>query len=280
VTRSDLGTFPAAVAHVECAGDRHTVRWEAGELISVDHADPEGERALGALGGTSLGCIDILNAWARHRSDPRLLSALTRGYSDHVRPETGRHGGAPRGGSSTAVAGRPRATSTASAGSYRPMGGTRMLSGMVNLSAAMAPPGRGDSIALLAGLDGDVALRLAATVTAELLEGDLAGIGAALEASLFGRVANSLVTWLGDRDLRLTLEIVQPGDEVFVAEGPQGDLRVALPLRWVADVWGRGLPIVAGRFCLAVIEATPHRVALETISSDFGPSRPMTVEFT
>jgi hypothetical protein len=280
VTRSDLGTFPSAVAHINCGGDHHTVRWEAGELISVDHGDPDGERALAALGGSSLECIDVLNAWARHRRDPRLLSALTRGFSDHVRPETDRHRAVPQGRPPGAVPGRPPGISMRGMGSYTVMVGANMLISSGPSSATMEPLGSDDFIALLAGLDRDVAMRLAATVTAGLLDGNVAGVGAVLEASLFGRVANSLVTWLGDPGLRLTLEVVQPGEPEFVEEGPEGDLRVALPLRWVTEVWGRGLAIVAGRFALAVVEATAHRVELETISSDFGPPRTLAVELS
>ena len=37
--------IPAAEVTVPCGGDTHTVRWEAGELIAVDHGDPKGEAA-------------------------------------------------------------------------------------------------------------------------------------------------------------------------------------------------------------------------------------------
>jgi hypothetical protein len=38
--------IPAAEVTVLCGGYTHTVRWEAGELIAVDHGDPEGEAVL------------------------------------------------------------------------------------------------------------------------------------------------------------------------------------------------------------------------------------------
>ena len=82
----DLSTFPAATATVECQWQSHTIRWEAGDLVASDHDDPEGERALAALGGTDIACINVLNAWQRHRCDPRLLTVCTRGPGDPVQP--------------------------------------------------------------------------------------------------------------------------------------------------------------------------------------------------
>ena len=82
-----LGDLPRATTHLECSGERHAIRWAAGELSAPDHGDPEGERALAALGGTSCACLDILSAWARHREDPRLLTAVSRGTGDMIQSE-------------------------------------------------------------------------------------------------------------------------------------------------------------------------------------------------
>ncbi len=78
----DIRAFAPATAVVDCDGHRHRLRWEAGEVLAPDHGDPGGERALAVLGGKKLTCIEVLNAWAAHRRDPRVLSVLTRGPGD------------------------------------------------------------------------------------------------------------------------------------------------------------------------------------------------------
>ena len=87
MTTERLRELPAAIARVNCSGERHAVRWEGGDLIALDHDDPEGERALAALGGTSCTCLAVLRAWARRKESPGLLSALSRGPQDPVQSE-------------------------------------------------------------------------------------------------------------------------------------------------------------------------------------------------
>ena len=71
MTPDRLRELPAAIARVNCSGARHAVRWEGGDLIALDHDDPEGERALAALGGTSCTCLEVLGAWAAPEGEPR-----------------------------------------------------------------------------------------------------------------------------------------------------------------------------------------------------------------
>ena len=59
----------------------------SGNLVALDHDDPEGERALAALGGTSCACLDVLGAWSRQRENPGLLTALSRGTQDQIQVE-------------------------------------------------------------------------------------------------------------------------------------------------------------------------------------------------
>ena len=135
------------------------------------------------------------------------------------------------------------------------------------------PPSGEDEIALLAGLGGAIPWRMAATVTSVLLDDQTISGGQqircrpALEASLFGRVRNTLANWRGSRGLRVELQIIEPG-EVPAVDESEGSLRVRLPLTWVADVWGRGMGIVAESFTLGVRQAAPNRCVLETISHD------------
>lgn len=59
---------------IECEGSRHILRWEAGQLRTPDHPDPEAERTLGALGGDVPACIRLRAAWTTHQNDPALVT--------------------------------------------------------------------------------------------------------------------------------------------------------------------------------------------------------------
>ena len=71
--------IPAAEVPVLCGGDTHTVRWEAGELIAVDHSDPEGDVTLA---GESVPCVELLRTWSRRADDPHVLTLASRGPTD------------------------------------------------------------------------------------------------------------------------------------------------------------------------------------------------------
>jgi hypothetical protein len=137
-------------------------------------------------------------------------------------------------------------------------------------------------LGILANLDYPMTLRLVATATTALLgqPGDPANPSArpALSASLFGRSWSALRDWLGVPDLEMELTVADPADEPTIELGISAPLRVALPLDWVVSVWGRDLTIVAGRFCLGVIESTATRTALLSVGPDFEAPRRLIVE--
>jgi hypothetical protein len=155
-------------------------------------------------------------------------------------------------------------------------------------SGSLPTPDRSHSfeedMGLLAGLGSALTMRLVAIVTARLLdrtaaddpEGD--SVRPALEASLFGRAVSVLRTWTGEPALEIELDVVEPGDEAVVPGGEDDVMRVALPLQWVPEVWGRDLAVVSGRLAVAVIEAGENRTTLKTVGSDFGPWRTLTIE--
>jgi hypothetical protein len=277
VTGSGLGSLPPAIARVDCGEDRHTIRWEAGQLVALDHGDPDAERALAALGGQSFTCVDILSAWARARHDRRLLSALTRGLGDPMQADPahfppGQRGNWGRGAGSSTSGGR----TTSSA---------RLVASSVRGPSLASERPTDDEFRLLATLGHDLAFRMAATVTVHLLEEEDAPPGttpprAALEASLWGRVASTLRTWLGNPTLKVVLDVIEPDQPCAIEQLPDHQLRVALPLRWVADVWARDVALVAGRFSLSIIDASAQEVLLETIGPDLGPPRPLRIEWT
>ncbi len=181
-------------------------------MIAPDHGNPEGERALAALGGTTYACLEVLDAWARRRDDPRLLTALTRGPSDPVAPGPGSQG--PRGPRMqlNAVLPARRRLASASGRGVGWVGYAPMSSGLTTRAHAGSPepPDQTrsfeDDILLLAGFERSMEMRLVATVTARLLD----RIGAddsvtgptrpALETSLFGRASSTVRTWLGAPD--------------------------------------------------------------------------------
>ena len=72
-------SIPPAEVTVPCGGDTHTVRWEAGELIAVDHSDPEGDVTLA---GESVPCLELLRTWSRRADDPHVLTLASRGPTD------------------------------------------------------------------------------------------------------------------------------------------------------------------------------------------------------
>jgi hypothetical protein len=73
-----------AQTSLTCEGASHRLRWERGELRALDHDDAEAERTLAALGDQRCACIDMLDAWARHACDLRVLVLASRGPADRL----------------------------------------------------------------------------------------------------------------------------------------------------------------------------------------------------
>ena len=67
----------------------------------------------------------------------------------------------------------------------------------------------------------------------------------------------------------MVVDVVEPGAETVTVNQTDDTVRVALPLEWVSEVWGRDLAIVGGQFALAVSKATKGRTTLRTIGADF-----------
>lgn len=91
--------LPPTELPLDCAGQRHRLRWESGTLHALDHADPDGERTLTALGGDTSRCIQILDAWVRHTDDLTVPLLASRGLRDPLpaRAEPGPTGRGPSG---------------------------------------------------------------------------------------------------------------------------------------------------------------------------------------
>ncbi len=260
--------IPAAQATLDCSDGTHRLIWNEGILSAPDHADPEAERALAALGGEPLACVAMLDTWQRHVKDPTVLVMGSRGPADLIpEPEERPRRPGPR---------RPAATPRA--------GVTRI---MIASGGRPGQPPRElqneDQLARLLSLGGGIGRRLDATVAAywceRLLDPDAETerLRARLHAALYGRVLATLVAWLGQGDLELTLELVPDGAPPALGPGRDGGIVAALPFRWLVDVWARGLEVIWGRFCLAATTNDDHRWELLTVGPDLGEPATLTL---
>jgi hypothetical protein len=234
-----LGLEPAD-AVVECGGARHRVRWEAGALVTPDHADLEGERALTALGGERCVCAEIVDAWALHVRDERVLVAGRRGPADRI----------------------PARDWGAGDDDLSGHGGVHVLVYTGTVTGAAVPETPQARLLALLALPGALPDRLVATVAAAHADDDPSP---RLHAALYGRVR----AVLEDVDV----ELIPRGAPPSLTRG-----RAALPLDWIASVWARGLATILGRFCLSAETADGRDWTLVTVGPDFGP--PETLRIT
>jgi hypothetical protein len=276
---------------IECGGQQHLISVEHGELVALDHdvtsrasshrAPRTADRAAAAT------CNTLIGAWGRRRDDPRLLTLLSRGPADTV-PLVTRQPRDPGGRYVTLVSegsGRRRGVRrrTASRAWDAPPG--------VPAPSQRARPFRltvavGDQTdeeqslfsdaAALAALGRPISARLVGSITERLLRRMRSERRAdphlwdVLHASLYGRAAESVAGWCGDGSVaaRLVLDVVDSGNaSVKVAESREvtlPEVRLALPLDWVAEVWASDLAIVAGRLSLTVLDRNPERITVES----------------
>lgn len=274
------GIAPAQ-ASVECGGAEHRIRWAAGAVTALDHDDPEGERALAALGGQRCTCVDLLDAWERHAEDPRVLVLASRGPRDQLAqqldPTQGRMIPGRRGPIMPRQALSARATSVRSAGIMVAGAGGGPFQPLGRSSAAARTEAE---LQALLGLGGGLADRLSATVAAawrERLEQrrrPVAGVRRQLHAALYGRVLAATRTWLGDLGapaLELTM-VAERGRRSL--RWSDGVVQAALPFGWLLDVWARDLATIGGRFTLSASSDDGRTWTLTTVAPDFGgPSR-------
>ncbi len=263
MTRPWWAGLPAAEARLDCGGHPHRLRWAAGQLTALDHTDLAGEQILSALAGQGFPCLDVLESWARHAADLRVLVLASRGPADQLAtwtPPPSRPGGLGRPGW---------------------MVQHRGPSSYAVLSHGL-PGDPDEDLITLIGLGGLLTDRLAATVIAAWagrLRG-AAGAGAAwpaLHAALYGRVTAALRSWTGRRDLPVALTMLPEGQPPRLARAGDG-IAAELPFGWLADVWARGLATCLGRFCLAAAaQPSGDGWVLSTVALDLGPPRPVTL---
>jgi len=76
--------FGPAEAQLRCGDAQHRLRWADGTLQALDHPDAEGELVLGALGGDTSPCLDVVAAWGKHCDDLTVLAIGPRSASDQL----------------------------------------------------------------------------------------------------------------------------------------------------------------------------------------------------
>jgi hypothetical protein len=230
--------IPAAEVTVLCGGNTHIVRWEAGELIAVDHGDPEREVTLAALAGETFPCLELLRTWSRRRDDPHVLTLASRGPTDPLLIDFDGlrfHHRGPR-----------RQTEE-------------------------------QTLRLLAA-DGRLPDRLQATTAAiwtRRLRTGHAALETArpqLEAALYGRVLRTLRAWLGQPQLTIELTMIGPGEKRRIVRTADG-VDVSLPFSWLPDVWMRGLAVTFGRLCVAAETTDGSSWTLDTLGPDLADVR-------
>jgi hypothetical protein len=245
--------IPPAETAVGCGGERHRLRWEAGELRALDHDDAEAERTLAVLGGERCTCVDVLDAWARHADDERVLVLASRGPVDQVTSRSDWRAG-PGPGPGPA--------------GYTPGwgGGWTAYAPMPSAYPGPGSPAPEDDLISLLGLGGGLPERLVASVAAA------AEAGPRLHAALYGCALAALRSWLGRPDLELELRVVDPDAPPRLTRRDDDALVAELPFSWLGDVSARGLSTVMGRFCLGVTPppSAGGRWELTTVGADLG----------
>lgn len=266
---------------LDCAGERHRLRWADGQLVALDHADPDGERTLAALGGASCECVELLDAWHHYDSDLDVLLLGSRGNADLLLGSGVGHKGG--GGFSRAMfvtppgVARPRPRRRPS-GVVRGWTSFTPLSAGVRSSAGAATDGS-DHLARLLQLPGLLPDRLAATVIAHWTQRlsdhdpDVVAAMPLLHAALYGRSLAALDQWIGaDHPVDVTL-----ADAPAVTRGEAGTPILELPFSWLQDVWARGFAIIAGRFCLTATRADATSWSFTAIGPDLGDPSAITL---
>jgi hypothetical protein len=284
-----LRDHPTLNIDIECSGETHRLKWQAGELAALDHDDLEGERAFAALGGSPCVCIEAVDAWARHIDNLDALILSSRGPTDVVRwpraegTDQGRSG-VYRPGSSSAArrASARRATTTASSRSS-----VRMRASGFSHGQRVQGEDPDDDLLRLLALNPTLTERFTVTVAAvwaNLISQDDPAVPAhraALIAALHGRAVCSMTQWLGSGhlDADVDVEMIRP-DEMPRIFWDHGSIHLRLPFEWIVTVWGRGAAVVVDRFTIGVIAATTDELTLLTVGRSLTDQKTLNIRLS
>jgi hypothetical protein len=234
--------IPPAEVPVLCGGGTHTVRWEAGGLIAVDHNDVEGGVTPAALAGESVPCLELLRTWSRRAADPHVLTLASRGPTDPLNMD---------------------------------------IDGLRFDHRAPRRQTEEQTLRLLAA-GGRLPDRLQATTAAiwtrRLRTGHpaLETARPQLEAALYGRVLRTLRSWLGEPQLTIELTMIGPEEQRRGARTVD-EVDVSLPFCWLSDVWMRGLAVTFGQLCIAADTVDGSSWTLDTLGPDLANVNQLTI---
>lgn len=235
----------SADTELACGGSTHRVRWAEGQLVLVDHEDVEAERALGALGAPPAPCLVLDERWRRHAADVALLTLgrrpgeATIGCNEDVRLE----------------AKTRRAELLALLRLPAPMIDRLVLTA----AAAAAEQWSDDGFREAHGLRLGAALKARATPALRRLGEQ---VGAVVDVTVECRPTGP------DEPTTITAERHLPDHDVQVD--------AALPLRWLASVWGAGIsePAPGDAVVLAVVKADDTKLDVDVARwQPTGPDR-------
>ena len=255
--------LPSCEAHVPCGQGRHIVRWEAGALRLLSHADPEAELVLAALGGEKARCVELAQAWGRHAEDLSVLAIGPRGPADEIAVSWDDVDAAAQ----VSAAGPPF-------GQARPMA-MRVASPLPAAAQARAQARqqqrmqdreraarrRNDMLSLLA-LGYGFQVRLigqAAEAHADGPDEAMATVRPPLVAAITARLAPVAEEWLGIDPDQVVVSLHRGpgwGSVEMTGRGEQRRLRVSLPAGWLARVWAAGLALTGRHLVVGVRRAS------------------------
>jgi hypothetical protein len=239
VSRTWAVPVPPAETTLRCGPNRHRLRWEAGRLAALDHADPDGEAVLVALGGAEPACVAVLRHWRDHAADPRVLVLGARHPGESVAP-----------GAEDLEWARNVLRQRTEQGQRSEQGRRRVRSVPTFARASSGDPEADFALLSLLSLDAPVQRRLQSEVAANLAAaggGPESSAWAVIEAATVGRLLPVLRRWAGMR--RYEISIGAPG----CADGPA--VAVSVGPQWLAQVWGPYLAVVDGHLVLEVHDA-------------------------
>lgn len=282
--------MPSVEAGVDCGGSRHKLVWERGSLVPVNHADPEGERLLLALGGEAQGCLEIIAIWDDQVRNPRrLLATAPRSDADKTfltnadLAEVGKHLANIAAGHPArwpglaaerlagAAAGKPKPVTFRSFGIVAGVmasgeAGWRRGIGLLELYTWPRP--FVDRLQLHAWAARSEELRDAAAAFAK---GPVSGAESerylrdrpVLLAAAIARVRAAVISWAtpraGDGELGVKVQLSPDDAPLHVRpsqEGGGGAAIVTVGVDWIAGVFGRQMGVVSGHLVSEVLELT------------------------
>jgi hypothetical protein len=269
--------LPSCEAHVPCGQGRHIVRWEAGALRLADHADPEAELVLAALGGEKARCVELAEAWGRHARDLSVLAIGPRGPADEISvswDDVDAVAQASGRGALTSY-GPPRSVPMRLASPSVPTAArAQARRQQAEQEMEQVAQRRNDMLSLLAlgygfqvRLIGQVAEAHASSPDEQLevervreggREGVREGVRPPLVAAITARLAPVAEEWLGLDPDQVVVSLHRGpgwGSVELTGWGEQRRLRVSLPAGWLARVWAAGLALTGRHLVVAVQHA-------------------------